>query len=219
MLDKNTAFSLLRPDHEKMYFSHCWTVSKTPPPAVSHFTRWETMRHLEAGGVLPARTPWDTQGWSPRTLPDLPHFNTSLTNEPMDFCRSIWWICAGGSPDFLTDCSPELVRQIAFMKFSPKPISGCLDIWSLVFTWSIQGMPLFRSKISARVIFVATAGTFKSLWWLWPFLTGGNQFPIMNTLSSDGSERRARFEKLPQFSAVFSICRLNWGRIAHLEPD
>ena len=128
MLDKNTAFSLLRPDHEKMYFSHCWSVSKTPPPAVSHFTRWKTMRHLEAGGVLPARTPWDTQGWSPRTLPDLPHFNTSLTNEPMDFCRSIWWICAGGSPDFLTDCSPELVRQIAFMKFSPKPTKADLRL-------------------------------------------------------------------------------------------
>ena len=166
MLDKNTAFSLLRPDHEKMYFSHCWTVSKTPPPAVSHFTRWETMRHLEAGGVLPARTPWDTEGWSPRTLPDLPHFNTSLTNEPMDFCRSIWWICAGGNPDFLTDRCPKLVvGRMAFMKTKSRDshhdqsLISVWDIWFLVFTWSIQSMPSFRSKIIDGVIFVWTAGT------------------------------------------------------------
>ena len=186
--------------------------------------------------ISPGGRPWDT--WRQGVFYQLGHRETPKAGLPGHSQIShtstlLWqmnrWISAGAFDGFV----PEEVRiswQIAARSWfershswnshqsRPKPISGCLDIWSLVFTWSIQGMPSFRSKISARVIFVATAGTFKSLWWLWPFLTGGNQFPIMNTLSSDGSERRARFEKLPQFSAVFSICRLNWGRIAHLEP-
>lgn len=186
--------------------------------------------------ISPGGRPWDT--WRQGVFYQLGHRETPKAGLPGHSQIShtstlLWqmnrWISAGAFDGFV----PEEVRiswQIAARSWfdrshswnshqsRPKPISGCLDIWSLGFTWSIQGMPSFRSKISARVICVATAGTFKSLWWLWPFLTGGNQFPIMNTLSSDGSERGLRFEKLPQFSAVFSICRLNWGRIAHLEP-
>ena len=41
-----------------------------------------------------------------------------------------------------------------------------------------------------------------------------NVYPILWWIR----EGQLRFEKLAQFSAVFSICRLNWGQIAHLEP-
>ena len=179
-------------------------------------------------------TLWDTPLWSPRTLPVFPHFNTSLTNELMDFCRSIWWICAGGSPDFLTDCCPELVSTDGIHETKSRDshqssISGCSDIWSLVFTWSIQSMPSFLSKIIAGVIFICTAGTTKNVCvclMIMTILIGGNQFPIMNTLSYDGSEQGSSgLRNWPNFLRYFQSVAPIWsggwvggGQIAHLEP-
>ena len=52
--------------------------------------------------IAPAGTPWDTQGWSPRTLPALPHFNTSS----VFLWQMNWWISAGAFDGF----APEEIR-------------------------------------------------------------------------------------------------------------
>ena len=198
-----------------------WTVSKTPPP-VSHCTSWDTVRH-------PRLVSQDTP-----SSPTLQHFFCiSLTNELMDFCRSIWWICAGGNPDFLTDRCPKLVvGRMAFMKTKSRDshhdqslISDCSDIWLLLFTWSIQSMPSFHSKIMLVLFSCPPQGLKKYLhiyvWWLWPYLIGGNQFPIMNTLSCDGSERTPVWEIAPIFCGIFNLSpnlARTGGQIAHLEP-
>ena len=142
----------------------------------------------------------------------------------MDFCRSIWWICAGGSPDFLTDRCPELlvstdgIHETRSHDSHQSPISDCSDIWSLVFTWSIQSMPSFHSKIIAGVIFIWTAGTIKSCAALMNVmvLIGGNQFPIMITLSCDGSEQGSSGLRnwpnfLRYFQSVAPIWSGGWG--------
>lgn len=213
MPDRNTA-------EAKNVFSRPWEHVFLSENTDLHFSEL-CLKHPLQCLIAPAGTPWDTQGWSPRTLPALPHFNTSLTNELMDFCRSVWWICAGGSPDFLTDRCPELVRQIAFMKFSPKPKPDLRLLRHLVsgFHMIHPKYALVSQQNHCSCYFRGNRRDFKTfankyIWWLWPFLKGGNQFPIMNTLSCDGSEQATGLRNCPNFLRYFqSVAQSgpDWG--------
>ena len=155
-------------------------------------------------------TLWDTQGWSPRTLPAFPHFNTSLTNELMDFCRSIWWICAGGSPDFLTDRCPELVYGSGIhapkpkpRRFSPRPKHDLRLLEHLVSAFHM---------IHPKYALVSVDGLFSHRWFIFlsttcsmimTIIISGNQFPIMNTLSCDWSEQGWGLRNCPNFLRYF----------------
>ena len=186
--------------------------------------------------ISPGGRPWDT--WRQGVFYQLGHRETPKAGLPGHSQIShtstlLWqmnrWISAGAFDGFV----PEEVRiswQIAARSWFDRSHSWNSHQSRSQAAWTFgrwvshdpsKVCPRFAAK-SVLVLFLwppqELLKVIASVWWLWPFLRGGNQFPIMNTLSSDGSERRARFEKLPQFSAVFSICRLNWGRIAHLEP-
>ena len=149
------------------------------PPLVAQHLCWSSLKQMTEKYsramcyqclIAPVGTLWDSQGWSPRTLPAFPHFNTSLTNELMDFCRSIWWICAGGSPDFLTDRCPELVYGSGIhapkpkpRRFSPRPKHDLRLLEHLVSAFHM---------IHPKYALLSVDGLFSyrpHVRWLWPF--------------------------------------------------